>query len=468
MSKDLRQFLQVVKEAGPDFYVEVKRPLKPKIEVCVIQEKLAKEGRFPVIYCPEIEGSKLPLVTNLFGSYELLGLALDMDPKKVTKTEILREHRRRENNLKPPQMVPASEAPVKEVVLRGKDVDLGLLPIPHHHELDSGRYITIGCMICKDPDTGIPNAGVYRHEVKGKDRLGVMIVPNHHAAHIARRYAELGKPMEVVIFIGHHPAVGIGSVVKGGLDRNELEVMGALLGEPLQVTTAETVDLPVPAYAEVAIEGVIDPRNMGTDGPLGEYAGYYGEGNKSCYLIQVTGITMRKDAIYHDCGNGLREHNLACVLAKESIVYDAVKRLVPTVKAVHLPSSGCNIYHTYVSIKKCLQGEGKLAGLAALSEDESIKLAVVVDEDIDVYNEEEVLWAIATRVTADLDISIIPRMTGQNLDPTRYDESRRAREGYMVTKVIIDATKPLDLPFPTRITLPEELWNSMSLDDYLK
>ena len=468
MSKDLRQFLQVVKEAGPDFYVEVKKPLKAKIEPCVIQEKLAKEGRFPVIYCPQIEGSKLPLVTNLWGSYELLGVALDMDPQKVTKTEIFQEYRRRENDLKPPQMVPASEAPVKEVVLRGKDVDLGLLPIIHHHQLDSGKYVTPGCMICKDPDTGIPNVGMYRHEVRGKDQLGCHMSPTHHGAHITRRYAELGKPMEVVIFIGHHPAVGIGSVVRGSLDRNELEVMGALLGEPLQVTTAETVDLPVPAYAEIAIEGVIDPRNWITDGPFAEYTGYYGE-SKSSNLIQVTGITMRKDAIFHDLDPGHREHNLCGVLAKESITYDAVKRLVPTVKAVYTPSSGCNVFHTYVSIKKCLQGEGKLAGLAALSEDVSLKVAVVVDEDIDVYNEEEMLWAIATRVTADLDISIIPGVTGQNLDPTRYDETRHERDGgYMVSKMIIDATKPVDLSFPTRITLPEELWNSMSLDDYLK
>lgn len=467
MSKDLRQFLQVAREAGVDFYVEVKRPLKPKFEVCVLQEKLAREGRFPIIYCPEIEGSKLPLVSNLFGSYEMLGLALGLNPKQVEKTEILSEFKKREADIKLPQTVSAAEAPIKEVVLQGKDVNLGLLPIIHHAELNSGKYISIGSMICKDPDTGIPNVGVYRHEVKGKDKLGCMINPAHHGAYIARRYAELGKPMEVVIFIGHHPAAILGSLAVGGIAMNELEVMGGLLGEPLPVTSAETVELPVPADAEIAIEGIIDPRNMTTDGPFAEYTGYYGEGMKPCYLIQVTAITMRKNAIYLDLDPAHREHNLSGVLLFESSVYDAVKRAVPTVKAVHFPPSGGCVLHIYVSIKKRVQGEGKFAGLTALTGQPNAKLVVVVDEDIDVYNEEEVLWAIATRVVGDKDISIIPQVTGAHLDPTAYDETRLER-GSMVSKVIIDATKPVDLPFATRITPPQDVWNSMKLEDYLR
>ncbi|MFC2013899.1 UbiD family decarboxylase [Chloroflexota bacterium] len=466
MSKDLRHFLRMVKEAGPDYYVEVKKLLKPEFEVCVIQEKLVEQGRFPVVYCSQVEGSKLPLVTNLFGNYEMLGLALDLNPKKSSKAEVLNEYRKRGMNTKPPKMIPASEAPVKEVILRGKDVELSLLPITKHAELDSGKYITIGALICKNPDTGIPNAGVYRHEVKGKDKLGFLTSPIHHAAYIARRCAELGKPLEVVISIGHHPAMSIGACAIGSLDMNELDVIGGLLGEPLRVTPAETVDLPVPADAEVVVEGVIDPCNMTTDGPFAEYTGYYGEGNKPCYLIQVTAITMRKDAIYHDLDPAHQEHNLTTVLGEESSVYDVVKRAVPTLQAVHCPPSGACVYHVYVSIKKRVQGEGKLAAMAAIAAKGDAKLVVVVDEDIDVYNEQEVLWAIATRVVGDLDISVIPGVTGQHLDPSAYDETRLNR-GAMNTKVIIDATKPVDLPFSIRIAPPKNLWNSMNLDDYL-
>ena len=466
MNKDLRQFLSIVKEAGPDFYVDVKKPVNPHLEVCVLQEKLAKQGRFPVIYCPEVIGSKLPLVTDVFGSYEMLGVILGMEPKKHTKYDILHEYRRREVNLKPMEKVPPSKAPVKDVILRGKDVDLSLLPACFHAELDSGNYITIGAMICKDPETGILNAGVYRHEVKGKDKLGCMINPTNHGAFIARRYAQLEKPMEVVLFIGHHPAVILAALHKGSQDLNELELAGALLEEPLKVTSAETVDLPVPADAEIVIEGVIDPRNMVTDGPFAEYSGYYGEGNKSCYLIQVTAISMRRDAIYHGLDAAHQEHNLAGVLPAESFTYDVVKRIVPTTKAVHLPAyAGC-AFHVFISIEKQVPGQGKLAGLSAVTARDRSKVAIVVDDDIDIYDEQEVWWAVATRVSGDKDITSIPDVTGAHLDPTGYDETRLKR-GPLTTRTVIDATKPVALPFPTRITPSKDLWNSMNMDQYI-
>lgn len=483
MYKDLRQFLRMAKEEGTDYYVEVKKTLKPKFEVCVVQQKLARAGRFPVIYCPKIEGSELPLVTDVFGSYDLLGLALDLSPRKTesstraagglvgafaptraNQAQVLQEYRRRTSNLKPPQTVPTSKAPVKERVMKGDAVDLSFLPIPHHAEHDSGKYITVGVMICKDPDTGIPNAGIYRHEVKSKNTLGCMLGPTQHASYVARRCAELGKPMEVAIFIGHHPAAVIGSTARGSIDLNELEVMGGLLGEPLAVTSGETVDLPIPADAEIVIEGKIDPRNTVTDGPFAEYTGYYGEGNKPGYLIQVTAITMRQDAIYHDLDPAHREHNLASQLNDESALFDAVKRVVPTVTAVHLPPSGCHL-SAYISIKKRVPGEAKAASLAAVRPG-GAKIVVVVDDDIDVYNEAEVMWAVATRVEGESDVSLVPWAAGQHLDPTAYDETRLKR-GNMTTNILIDATRPINLPFPTRITPPESLWKSMNLGDLL-
>ena len=271
MSKDLRQFLRMAKEAGADYYVEVKKPLAIDLEVNVLQEKLAKEGRYPVIYCPEMKGSKLPLCTNLFGNYEVLGLALDIDPdtlKRVGKAEIQQEYMRRLKDRKPLQWVSAAEATVKDVIIKGEDVDLGIIPIPKGSELDSGKYIGIGAMICKDADKGIVNMGVYRHEVKGKNKLGCFISPTHHGAYIARRYAELGKTMEAAIYIGHHPAVSFAGVTTTRLlEEDELQAAGGFLGEPLRVTRGETVDLPVPADAEIIIEGVIDPSKMVTDGP---------------------------------------------------------------------------------------------------------------------------------------------------------------------------------------------------------
>ncbi|MFC1955953.1 UbiD family decarboxylase [Chloroflexota bacterium] len=487
-NKDLRDFLDSVRKAGSDFYVEVKQPLDPELQVCVLQQKLAKRGRFPVISCPEIKGSKISLVSNLFGSYEMLGMALGIDsktgtddieeatffpfgeggPQKTDRAGLLQEFRQRVAGKIPPEIIPSAEAPVKEVILKGKDANLDILPLTRHGKLDSKKYITIGYTVCKDPDTGMPNVGIYRHEVKGKDKLGVGLNPAHHAAYIARRYAELGKPMEVAICIGHHPAAILGAQAKGSIDLNEFEVMGGFLGESLLLVKAETVDLHVPAYAEIIIEGVVeDASDIVQDGPFAEYTGHYGEkGGRAVYVVNITAITMRKNAIYHDLDPANREHNLIPALFYESAVYDMVKRIVPTLKAVSFPLSGTAALHTYVSIRKRIQGEGKLAALAALAADHSIKLVVVVDEDIDVYDEQEVMWAVATRMNGQKDITVIPWVTATDLDPSGYNETGVQR-GHMDTKVIIDATRPVGTPFATRIAPDEELWKSMKLSNYI-
>lgn len=472
MKKDLRQFLQTVREAGPDYFVEVKKPLEIDLEVNVIQQKLAKLGRNPVIYCSQMRGSKFPYVTNLFGSRELLALAMDITPaklKEIGKAEILQEFRRRVAKPLPVQWVPSSDAPVKEVVMKGDDVNLGIFPIPKHYELDSGKYITIGSCISTEPDNGIPNMGVYRHEVRAKNKLGCFIAPTNHGAYIARRCAELGLPMEVVISLGHHPAVGMATCHTGSLAMNELEIAGSLLGEPLRVTKAEMVDIPVPADAEIAIEGVIDPKTMGTDGPFAEFTGYYGLVTKDCYIIDVKCITMRHDAIYHGLDPHHDEHRLAGILSLESGLWDVVSRRIPTLKAVYYPPSG-HMFHSYISIAKRVQGEGMLAGLLAVSADRNGTLTIVVDEDVDVFDEKEVLWAVATRVSFDKDIAIIPDVVGGILNPRAYsesaDEKGSDRAGIMA-KTIIDATKPVSMPYAIRINPPQDLWQSMKLEDYI-
>ena len=463
MNKDLRTFLSEIKKLGPDYLVTVSKELDTRYEPCVIQQKLAQEKKFPVIYCTRMKGSKLPLVTNLFGSYEMLGLALGIEPGKP-KNEILKAFQEKVERPLRVKEVPASEAPVKEIILKGDDVDLGLLPIVHHAEKDSAKYITPGCLIAKDPDTGMPNVGMYRHEVQGKNRLGAMFNPAHHGAYIYRRYKELKKPMEAVIFLGHHPGVVMGSLVRGPV--NELEIMGSFIGEPLEVTKAETVDIPVPASAEIAIEGVLYPDQETGDGPFAEYTGYYGGPKKPVALFQVTAITMRKDAIFHDLDPAHREHNMSGVLAFESSVYESVKKLVPSVQGVYMPPSGACVLSAYVSIKKRVAGEGKSAALAALSSEPNLKMVVVVDDDIDIYNEEQVVWATVTRLEADVGLTMIPNIMGAHLDPSAYAEVRWEKGG-MQTKLIVDATRPANLPFAERIFPPKEAWGRMRLEDYI-
>ncbi|MEE2662356.1 MAG: UbiD family decarboxylase [Pseudomonadota bacterium] len=465
MNQDIRSFIGEARQLGPDYYAGVSRVLSPLFEPCVIQQKLAAEGRYPVIRCNSIEGSEIPLVTNLFGSYELLGLALGVDPGEP-KSAILQRFLEREQNPLPTKTISSKDAPVKQRISLGEEINLGELPIVHHAEKDSGKYITVGVLVLRDPDTGVLNAGMYRHEVKGKTQLACMFNPAHHGGYIYRRYKELNKRMEAVLFIGHHPAALIGSLCEGPMDISELEVMGGLLGEALEVVGAETVDIPVPAFAEIAIEGYLDPANETGDGPFAEFTGYYGPSKDPVGLMNITAVTMREDAIYHDLDPAHQEHNLAGALTLESTVYENVRHLVPTVTGIYLPVSGSCRFTVYISIKKRVPGEGKSAGLAALSANNNIKIAIVVDDDIDIYDEQRVLWAIATTFEADRDLSIISNMMGSHLNPAAYGEVR-TDPGPMNTKVIIDATRPATLHFEEPIKPPEEAWNRIRLEEYL-
>ncbi|MBI4199640.1 MAG: UbiD family decarboxylase [Chloroflexi bacterium] len=472
MSKDLRSFLAQVKEADAKGllqetgYVEVGRRINPHLEIALLREKLAHEGRFPVIFCPEVEGSTMPIVLNLDVSRELHGLSLGLDPSRWTDRDLQREYKKRLDERKPTKRVPASRAPVKEVIIKGADVDLARLPIPQSAVPQAGKYITPGCMICRDPETGTLNVGVYRHQVKGKNLLGAMINPLHDAAPIAWRYAQMGKPMEVAIVLGHHPAVGTAALARGSLgDFSELDVAGGILGEPLEVVQGETVELDVPAAAEIIIEGVIDdPRPSSTDGPFPEWT-HYGRGNKPAYLIRVTAITMRHDAIYHDLvttdrgRGGWGGYNTIRT-------FNAVKLAVPTVRQIRLW-----LGITWVQITKRVEGEGKLAAFAAMTAEEHNQIIVVVDDDIDLWSERDLGLALSRRLVGDRGIDIISRITSDHLNPTSYNENRDPgiELGPMGSRVLIDATRPLNLQWHTRITPEnrfESLWDTMTLDDF--
>jgi 2,5-furandicarboxylate decarboxylase 1 len=185
-------------------------------------------------------------------------------------------------------------------------------------------------------------------------------------------------------------------------------------------------------------------------------------------VVEVTAINRRSDAIYQDIFNAHPEHNLIGMVGREANMLAKVKATIPTTKAVALPFSGCCRFATYVSIKKEYDGQGRNAALTALGADPFVKLCIVVDEDIDPHNEAEVMWAVATRVQADKDVIVIPESYTVELDPSAYSILDRTKRGALNAKWIIDATKPVGLPFQERSTVPEHVWKDMNLDDYLE
>jgi 2,5-furandicarboxylate decarboxylase 1 len=462
MAKDLRSFIHQLSTAMPDDIQTVAGEVDPRFGVTAIAGKLAQEGKFPALYFTRLKGSSLPLVINLTASHERLALALGTDV-----AEMARAYGERQARPIAPQIV--NGGPVKEVILKGEKAELSALPIPTHNELDSGPYITGGVLICKDPETGRHNSGMYRHEVQGEDQLGVYFQGAHHGGAIFRRYVERNAPMEVAIVIGHYPTFMLGAVSRLPGIGGEFEEAGALLGEPLELVKAETVDLMVPARAEIVIEGEMPPHETHFEGPFGEWPGYYvAEGEKP--YIKVRAITMRRDAIYYDVFPASQEHLVLGSLPRMGSIYRRVKESVAGLVNVNVPAHART--HCYISIKKATEADVKKAAFAALNtEAENLRFVVVVDEDIDVFNEPQVMWAVGTRFRPDKDLLVIPNWSGPGgLNPSNWEYyTDEARKPVMGAAMILDATMPAPpLRYPPRARPPEKMMEGLRLEELLR
>ncbi len=459
MERDLRYFLRVLEARAPELFLRIRRPVDPRWELSAVQKRLEAEGRLPVLLFERVRGHDLPVVTNLFASKRHLALALDTTPEEVVGRFAEAQRRR-----VAPRFVAAG--PVKDVVLTGEAADLRTLPLVTHCEKDAGPYLTAGVAILRDPESGALNGGIYRNRYLGPRRLTVNVAPLSHAAEILARAGARGRAVEAAIVLGHHPAMGMASQQRGQLGEFELETMGGLLGEPVDLVGAETVDVPVPADAEIVIEGRICPDVWADDGPFGDYWLYYAPPKKA-RVLEVTAVTRRRDAIFHDIFNVGPEHLVLFSLGMEGALLAQLRQLVPQVRAIHVPVSGSGNL-VYVQIRKDMEGLGVNAALAALGV-YRFKCAIVVDEDVDIYDDRRVIWAVMTRTQADRSFFTVPGSYISRVDPTGYpawhatDPSARL----LSTRLGIDATKPLDPGFPEVAEPPRSLWTGLDLADYL-
>ena len=461
MPKDMHTFInEVVKERPGDIMV-VDEELDPNLEVTGIAAKLAGWGRFPfssrtpapAVLCRKVKGSKIPCIVNLTASYDRLALSLG-----ATKQNMVEAYVNRPQFKVPPKEVSKSEAPVKDIILTGKEARLSLLPLPTHNEHDAGPFITSGTMVCKDPDSGAHNAGIYRHQKLGDYKLGTWLWHSHHAEYIRMKYEEMGKDMEVAIVLGHHPGYILACIDKISGIGGEYEVAGSLMGEPLELVPAETVDLLVPARADIVIEGKIPAGKLAFEGPFAEWPGNYVESGEKPY-IDVTAITMRKDAIYYDIFAAALEHTIVGGLPRMGAIHRMASEWVPGFKAVHVPSH-CRM-HCYISLKKISDLQVTRAAMAAyVVEPNNLRLIVVVDDDVDVFDEEEVMWAIGTRCLWDKDMTLLPQGGGPGgTNPAGWEfHEDGTRSRVKIAAMVLNATKPAPpIPYPPRARVPQEL-----------
>lgn len=456
--KDLRYYLKYLEEHAPEQLLRVKKEVDTRFEITGIVRKLAEEERYPVILCEKVKEHSMSVITNLLYPIRNQALALEVD-----EANFMGECSQRLSHPIKPKLV--GNGPVKEVILKGEKVDLGKLPILTHAEKDRAPYITIGVTTAKDPDTGIRNWGIYRIMYRGeRNRLGVYFIGGGvmHMGHIYHKMEERKKALEVAVVIGHHPGMVMASFGWGNYGDDEIDAMGALLGEPVELVKCETVDLEVPASAEIVIEGKIPPQLRESEAPFGEYTRYYGP-ERLNPVIEVTAITHRKDAIYHD-DVGMWIYKMGARGVGLPIAglwtYKKMKETIPQVVEVY----SSHPYTLFVKLKVEFDGLAKQAGLTALGLGPMPKFVVVVDEDIDIRNAEEVFWAIATRTRPDRDFCFIYDVYTNPLEPSGYTIRSRSEPNGLNTNLLIDATKPVGIPFPERCDVPKEYWQDLDIE----
>jgi 2,5-furandicarboxylate decarboxylase 1 len=462
---ELRRFIEAVEAEQPDHLVYVDRPVDPAdFEVTAILQQLEDAGRNPmaIFHQPKNlfgEISRFPLVTNIYAERERCALALGL-PISDSKFPLSLEYGRREQARIAPTVIDRSEAPVKQVVQLGEEADLRQFPIVRHHHMDPAPYIDM-TPIMRDPDNGAYNGAYLRMMYKGPQKLGLHMSPRHNWQ-ITRKYEERGLPTPVAIVVSHHPAFYLGTLNVAPFGDDDYEVIGSVAGESLRLVASETWgdDFMVPADADIVIEGEIPPNVREVEGPFGEFPGTYGP-QRLRWIIDVKAITFRENAIYQDVFVGHADDWIQGGLPKEARIYNRIKGVVPSVTAVHLPVSGVCRLHCNVSIDKKVDGESKQAAFIVLGEVDMIKHVFVVDADVDVFDDRQVLWAIATRVQADQAIDLIKNAKGNTLDPSQTDP-------IMTTKMIVDATKPIQRPFSERILVPDEAKERVPIADYVR
>ena len=451
MPKDLRSFIADVESKYPEEVARVTKTISPRYEITALLTQLEKNKRFPVLYCESVEGSDAPVVINAQASRKLMALAMECKPEDLA-TKFTERQR------KPITPIEVAEAPVHDVIVLGEDVDLSRVPLLTHYDVNAAPYITAGIVVAADPESGVRNTSYNRLMMARKRELRIFMAVGRHLWTLHNKLEGRGEALPIAIVIGVHPLFSLGAQAFTPSTEDEYAVIGGMMGEALRVVKGKTVPMLVPADAEMVIEGTILPHVRREEGPFGEFTGH-AVSKDDRQVIDVTAITRRKNYIFQDVHAGYTEHKLMGAVPREAALIKAVRQTVPTVKDVCMPVSGNCRFHAYISIAKRTPGQAKNAICAAFASDMLLKHVVIVDDDIDVFDEEQVLWAVSNRFQADRGLVVIPNAQGSELDPS-------AGPGGVNAKMGLDATKPL-AGFAPELRVPEEVMKKIRLEDFL-
>src|SRR5215510_7096733 len=343
--QDLRSFVAAYERARPGEVVRVADRVSLDEDVMAVVLEYERRRRYPILVFEKVGDDDIPIVCNVVASRAALAFALGVDERALAP-----EYARRIKDYVKPVVVP--DPPFRHRVLTGPALDLTQLPIPRYFPSDAGRYLTAGMLVARDPDTGVETEGYHRFQLKGRDRMGVSLHSRRRMFEYQRRAEAKGQALPCAIVLGLHPLVSMGSLAYPPADVGKFEVVGGLFGEALRVAPCPTIDLHVPATAEIVIEGEILAGEREPEGPFGEFTGYFSRRSTDNVFV-ARAVVMREGAWFHSIASGRApDHILPLGVLREAEIRNALRRVIPGVRAVHVPTSGGASFTAYVSMKQ--------------------------------------------------------------------------------------------------------------------
>ncbi|MDR1775762.1 MAG: UbiD family decarboxylase [Actinomycetes bacterium] len=441
--KDLREFLATLDQEGQ--LLRITDEVMPEPSIGAAGRAATRMSNGPAVYFEKIAGYKNPLVTNAHGSWQNHALMMGMDKDTPVKEQFFELNRRWDKYPCDPVIVDRAQASCKENVIES-DINLfDVLPLYRINDQDGGFFLSKASVITYDRDEpdnlGKVNVGTYRIQVKDVDTIGIQALPFHDIAIQLAKYERRNEPMPIAVTLGNVPLITFMASTPIAYDQSEYSFAGALQdGVPVEITPADTdPHLLVPATSEVVLEGYIKPRVRTCEGPFGEFPGSYSGARNQCE-IKITHITHRTNPIFENLYLGMPWTEIDYLMALNTSV-PMFKQLhnegfpeVTAVNAMYTHGIG-----TIIAVKPRFGGFAKAAAMRFLSTPHGMaygKLVILVDDFVDPFNLEQVMWALTTRVLPSKDVNLIHNAAGMPLDPSSYPAG-------MTTKLIIDATTPV-------------------------
>ena len=442
--QDLRHWMKRVEELGELTRVD---GADPHLELGGLVDLYQWDMENPALLFDHIKGHQpgYRVLANVFTSLRRISLSLNM-PTEYGRREFVQVWRQRLKQLKPIAAELVRDGPVLENRQTDDQVDITQFPAPLWHTEDGGRFLGTGdIVITRDPDTGWINCGTYRVQVHDSRTVGIMISPGKHGRLIRDKYWSRGQACPVAVSIGHDPLL----LLMGGLEidygTNEYDVAGGIRGEPVQLVKAPYSGLPVPAAAEIVLEGDIPPEERHEEGPFGEWTGYYAGGQRQVPIIRVRSVLYRHNPIVLGClpGKPPNDNTYFRSPMRAALIWDELERAgVPGIVGVWSHEAGGGRLLNVVAIQQMYPGHAKQVGMATASCQAGVyanRMVVVVDHDIDPTDTNEVLWALSTRADMRDDVDVIQHCRSTSLDPMAYSPDGQS---YYNNRMIIDACRP--------------------------